>query len=169
LRGRTLSNLDAERSAETSLSAKREVSKMKRIITLMALVGAAAVAVLLPGTASSLDPIELKVVGHNLECHVNNNDTVTCTGTISGLGSQTADITVDVGFSCENEGGNFPGGQVSATQEDVTPDQGNVTVNVTTSSAKCPDKMTEHFGPNATITVEQTNRPPTVFVVPVDQ
>jgi hypothetical protein len=126
---------------------------MKRLIT----AGAVLAALALPSAGYGLDL--LKVSDHGTTCSVVNlgggNFGVNCQGKLSGLGSQTTTITVTASFGCTNRGGNNPPGQVSGQSEPITPENGQVTFNVTTGGASCPDRMQPFFGPTATITVFQ--------------
>jgi hypothetical protein len=115
---------------------------MKTITTVMALL--AGVVTFGIGVATA-DVIELKVTLQSGECHSANN-AINCTGTLTGLGSQTASVSVTSGFECMNRGGNNPPGQVSGESGAIQPDKnGNATFNVTTNQASCPDQMTPIF------------------------
>jgi hypothetical protein len=118
---------------------------MKRIILLMAVAGAASLALLASGTASALDPIELKVTLNDQQCTQNTNNSLTCSGSLTGLGGQTIDVTVTSGFACINRGGNQPPGQVSGSETNIPVKNGNADFSVTTSSASCPDQMQPVF------------------------
>jgi hypothetical protein len=99
---------------------------------------------------------DLKVTDHSPTCmvvSVSGGYAVECAGKLSGLGSQTTDIQVVASFFCTNRGGNNPPGQVSGESGPIQPDNGQVTYDVTTSAASCPDYMTPTFGPSATINV----------------
>jgi hypothetical protein len=97
-------------------------------------------------TLAAADIIELKVNLSNATCTTTSSNQLNCSGDLTGLGSQTAAVTVTSGFACTNQGGNNPPGQVSGTQSGIKPDKnGNATFNVTTSGASCPDHMTPVF------------------------
>src|ERR671936_174387 len=66
---------------------------------------------------AAADIIELKVNLSNATCTTTSSNQLHCSGDLTGLGSQTADVTVISGFGCTNQGGNNPPGQV---QIDVT-------------------------------------------------
>jgi hypothetical protein len=85
--------------------------------------------------------------------------TVTCTGSLAGLGSQTTIIRATSSFTCTNRGGNQPGGLASGQTGPITPQNGRVNFTVTLSGS-CPDGMTATFGP-VTITAIQNGQ--TVF------
>ena len=114
---------------------------MKRM-TIIMILGAALAFV----TVAAADIIELKVNLSNARCTTTSSNQLHCSGQLTGLGSQTADVSVISGFECMNRGGNNPPGQVSGTQNGIKPDKnGNATFNVTTSGASCPDHMTPFF------------------------
>jgi len=117
---------------------------MKSAITLMTVL-AAAVAFSIGVGVATADIIELKVTLRDAQCTTVNN-AVNCSGSLSGLGSQTASVTVTTGFECMNRGGNNPPGQVSGESGAIVPDKnGNASFNVTTNRASCPDLMTPIF------------------------
>jgi hypothetical protein len=125
---------------------------MKRLVLFVVVVAALAVPAYAFGDL-------LKVTDHGTTCAVVNlgggNFAVNCQGKLSGLGSQTTNIEVKAPFGCTNRGGNNPPGQVSGESGPITPQNGQVVFNTTTSAASCPDQMTPFFGPTATINVFQ--------------
>jgi hypothetical protein len=127
---------------------------MKRLLLFAALFGALA----LPGAAMSLDP--LKISDHGTTCFLINGGTaVECDGKLSGLGSTTTNIEILVGFTCTNKAGNTVVGQSGGQSGPITPQNGQVTFQVQTTSGtdKCSnaDDHTPTFGPTATINVYQ--------------
>jgi hypothetical protein len=147
---------------------------MKKVLALIALLGA--VAVVGVSVASADDIIPLRVNLQNGQCQ-NVNNAVNCTGTLTGLGSQSVDVRVDSGFQCVNQGGNPPPGQVSGDSGfQPVPRSGNFDFDVTTNQATCPDHMTLVFtGTEAcpgqaqiTVTQQYRNRQETtIFCVPI--
>ena len=147
---------------------------MKKVFALIALLGA--VAVVGVSVASADDIIPLRVNLQSGQCHSVNN-AVNCTGTLTGLGSQSVDVAVDSGFQCVNRGNNEPPGQVSGESGfQPVPQSGNFDFNVTTNQASCPDQMTPIFTGTeacpgqAQITVVQQFRnrqETTIFCVPI--
>src|SRR5205823_5758885 len=128
-------------------ASKRRDSTMKRLLLLTA-----ALAVLVPSVA--LGDLPLKITDHGTTCvRVNNGTAVECAGKLSGLGGSTANVTVTVSFACTNRGGNQPPGQASGQSGPIPVQNGQLTFDVTTSSARCPDDMAPTFGPTATISV----------------
>jgi hypothetical protein len=118
---------------------------MKRMIVLLLSLGAAiALAVSMSGVATA-DEISLRVTLNNQQCTQNANGSLTCTGSLTGLGGQSISVTVTSGFACLNRGGNQPPGQVSGTENNIPVRNGNATFNVTTSAASCPDQMQPLF------------------------
>jgi hypothetical protein len=115
---------------------------MKTPITVMAILASV---VAFGVSVATADEIPLKVTLQSGECHSVNN-AINCTGTLTGLGSQTSFVTVTSGFECMNRGGNNPPGQVSGESGAIHPDKnGSATFDVTTNQASCPDQMTPIF------------------------
>ena len=147
---------------------------MKAVLTIMAvLAGVVAFGV----SMATADVIPLKVTLRDDQCTRTTDNAVNCTGSLSGLGSQTTFVTVSSGFQCMNRGGNNPPGQVSGESGAIQPDKsGNASFNVTTNAASCPDQMTPIFtGTQACpgqaqidVTQEFANRSKTTtFCVPI--
>ena len=145
---------------------------MKRLIMVLA----ALAAVALPSAAYSLDP--LKISDHGTTCSVvtapDGGQAVNCIGKLSGLGSQTTEIQVSAGFTCENKAGNTVVGQSAGSSGPIQPQNGQVTFNVTTAStstAKCTnaDGHTATFAPCATINVVQGGQVVFTECVPIQQ
>jgi len=149
---------------------------MKGVITLMTVL-AAAVAFSFGVGAATADIIELKVTLRDATCTTTSSNQLNCQGTLTGLGSQTADVRVTSGFACTNRGGNQPPGQVSGEEKGIKPDSnGTAPFNVTTTGASCPDQMTPVFTGTATcpgqaqidVTQQFSNRTKTTtFCVPI--
>ena len=149
---------------------------MKRFVLLMTVLAAGVVTF---GVSSATgEEIPLKVtLQPGAECHRVNN-AIERTGSLTGLGSQSVNVTVTSGFECMNRGGNNPPGQVSGESGfQPVPRSGNFDFDVPTDPARCPDQMTPIFtgagncGVNqAQITVVQQfkNRTETTsFCVPI--
>ena len=120
---------------------------MKRV-TIITMISAAALAFV---TVAAAEIIPLKVNLSNASCTTTSSNQLHCSGQLTGLGSQTADVSVISGFECMNRGGNNPPGQVSGTQRGIKPDtNGNATFDVTTTGASCPDQMKPVFTGTAT-------------------
>jgi len=113
-------------------------------------------------------------------CTVNPDNTVTCTGSVAGVGNDPLTVVVDavlnVEILCTNPGQNVAPGQtqqttVSGTQTNIQPEHGRATFSVTTvaptidpdqpaTELGCPnDKWTASIGEvtveSATITISQ--------------
>ncbi len=80
--------------------------------------------------------------------------TLTCSGSLAGLGSQTTVIEIEADFQCTNRGGNQPPGHASGQSEPIPPKNGRVNFSVS-ASGDCPGPMTPDFGGGATITASQ--------------
>jgi hypothetical protein len=117
---------------------------MKRMIMLLLALGAAIALALSVSGAATAD-IPLKVTLTNGSCAQQSDGSLSCQGSLTGLGGQSISVTVTSGFACENQGGNQPPGQVSGTENNIQVRNGNATFQVTTSSASCPDHMTPIF------------------------
>lgn len=146
---------------------------MKTVLTVITIVAG----VVAFGVSTAMaDVIPLKVTLQSGECHRTNN-AINCTGTLTGLGSQTTFVTVTSGFACANRGGNNPPGQVSGESGAIQPDKnGSATFDVTTNEASCPDFMTPVFTGTAAcpgqaqidVTQQFANRTKTTtFCVPI--
>jgi hypothetical protein len=118
---------------------------MKRMIVLLLALGAAIALTVSMSGAATADVIPLKVTLSNQQCTQNANGSLTCTGSLTGLGGQSISVTVTSGFACVNRGGNQPPGQVSGAENNIPVRNGNATFNVTTSAASCPDQMQPIF------------------------
>ena len=119
------------------------------IIAVLALIAAAIVAV--PALAASphesnKDPIE---------CVLNPNNTVTCSGTVSGLGNVDRIVAeVDANFACETRSGsNQPGGHLQGETNPIRVKNGTATFTVTSGPARCPNGLNPVVGPNATVSI----------------
>ena len=127
---------------------------MKRIVAIVTLLALFAV----PASVAAL--YDLKISDHGTTCSLTSDgNAVNCIGKLSGLGSTTTNIEVLVGFTCTNKAGNTVVGQSGGTSGPITPQNGQVTFNVTTSTGtdKCSraDGHVPSFGPTATINVYQ--------------
>jgi hypothetical protein len=140
---------------------------MKHLIATIALLAAVAV---LPSAGFALLGDDLKVTDHGTTASVvsvSGGQAVQLDFSYSGLGSQTATITVSAPFTCPNNGGNQPPGQISGSSGPITPDQGNVSGTIVTAAASCPDHMAPTIGPTVTVTITQTGKPGAIFTYTV--
>ncbi len=90
-----------------------------------------------------------------IECVLNNNGTVTCSGTVSGLGNVSQVIaTVEADFACETRSGsNQPGGHVQGDTDPINVRNGSVTFSVDSGPARCPRGLNPVVGETATVTI----------------
>jgi hypothetical protein len=147
---------------------------MRRIAaatTLLAVVACTLLA--LPGLASA-DLGDLKITDHGTTCALTSDgNAVNCIGKLSGLGSTTTNIEVLASFTCTNNAGNTVVGQSGGQSGPITPQNGQVTFNVTTASVadKCThaDGHTASFGPTATINVYQNGQLVFTEQIPISQ
>ena len=144
---------------------------MKRMTMFVAVIAALAVPSFAVGDL-------LKVSDHGTTCSVvtasDGGQAVNCIGKLSGLGSATTVINVSAGFTCTNKAGNTVVGQSAGSSGPITPQNGQVTFNVTTgstSSSQCQhaDGHTATFAPCATINVYQGNDLVFTECVPISQ
>jgi hypothetical protein len=139
---------------------------MRRLITLVAVLAVAAV----PTVALADLGSDLKISDHGTTAQVvsvSGGQAVQLNYFYSGLGSQTVDITVSAPFSCQNNGGNYPPGQISGSSGPITPQNGNVQGTITTAAASCPDHMAPIIGPTVTVTISRAGKPVSVFTYTV--
>jgi hypothetical protein len=125
---------------------------MRRLIAMTALLAAVA----FPAVAFGLLGDELKITDHGTTASVvsvSGGSAVELDYKYSGLGSQTVTITVTSSFSCTNNGGNNPPGQLSGSSGPIQPENGNVTGTIVTNAASCPDHMQPNIGPLVTVTI----------------
>jgi hypothetical protein len=87
---------------------------------------------------------------------VESGDSLTCSGSIAGLGNRAVTVSVDVTRICTNRGGNDPPGQVAGTSGPIAPENGRINFSVTVED-DCPDRMASTFLSPATVTVLQGN------------
>src|SRR5919112_3203327 len=117
------------------------------VLSLMALAIAAVPAIAArPHPPASAQPIE---------CHLNPDNTVTCTGDLAGLGNvENIDVFVDADFACATRGNaKQPPGHLQGEQRDIPVRSGRASFSVTTGPASCPAGLNPVVGQNATITV----------------
>jgi len=140
---------------------------MKRLLAVATLVVAA---VAFPSLVLADLGDDLKVSDHGTTVQVvsvSGGQAVQLNYFYSGLGSQTVDITVSAPFSCQNNGGNYPPGQISGSSGPIQPQNGNVQGTITTAGASCPDHMAPIIGPTVTVTISREGKPVSVFTYTV--
>jgi hypothetical protein len=90
-------------------------------------------------------------------CTLNDNQTVTCSGSVAGLGNQPVVAQVDVDFACATRGNaKQPGGHLQAKTGPITPRNGRITFSVTTGPADCPPGLNPVVGDTATVKILST-------------
>jgi len=118
------------------------------IIAVLALMGLALAAV----PALAANPHE--VVNDPIVCTLNEDQTVTCAGSVAGLGNQAVIAQVDVDFACATRGNeNQPGGHLQAQSDPIQTRQGRITFSETTGPAECPPGLNPVVGETATVTI----------------
>jgi hypothetical protein len=118
------------------------------IIAVLSLIVAALAAV----PALAANPHE--VANDPIICTLNPDQTVTCAGSVAGLGNRPVTAQVDVDFACATRGNeNQPGGHLQAKTEPITPRNGRITFSLTTGPADCPPGLNPVVGETATVTI----------------
>jgi hypothetical protein len=141
---------------------------MKRLLVLTALLAAVAFPALALGDLILGDADKITDHGTTAQVvSVSGGQAVLLDFKYSGLGSHTVTITVSAPFFCTNNGGNNPPGQISATSQPITPENGNVTGTLTTNAASCPDHMAPTIGPTVTVTLTLDDGSSKVFTYTV--
>jgi hypothetical protein len=118
------------------------------IIAVLSLIVAAISAV----PALAANPHE--VTNDPIVCTLNADQTVTCAGSVAGLGNQAVIAQVDADFACETRSGsNQPGGHLQAQSEPIQTRSGRITFSETTGPADCPPGLNPVVGETATVTI----------------
>ena len=95
-----------------------------------------------------------EVVNDPIVCTLNADQTVTCAGSVAGLGNQAVIAQVDVDFACATRGNaNEPGGHLQAQSDPIQTRQGRITFSQTTGPAECPRGLNPVVGETATVTI----------------
>jgi hypothetical protein len=90
-----------------------------------------------------------------ITCVANDDFTVTCSGTVSGLGNITqANTQVLADFACSTRpGNNKPAGHLQADSEPIPVSNGSLTFSTTTGPASCPGGLDPAIGDTATVNI----------------
>ena len=95
-----------------------------------------------------------EVTNNPITCTLNANQTVTCSGSVAGLGNQPVRAVVDVDFACATRGNETqPGGHLQAKSGLITPTNGRINFNLTTGPATCPPGLNPVVGDTATVSI----------------
>jgi hypothetical protein len=114
----------------------------------------AAVGLVLAGTGAAMAARAHEVVNDPITCVLNANNTVTCSGSVAGLGNQAVVAQVDADFACETRpGNNQPGGHIQGKTEPIQTRNGRITFSVTSGPASCPPGLNPVVGDFATVTI----------------
>jgi hypothetical protein len=86
--------------------------------------------------------------------------TVTCSGTVSGLGNvSTANTQVTADFACATRpGNNKPPGHLQGDSGPIPVSNGSITFSVTTGPASCPGGLVPTIGDTATVSIFSDTR-----------
>jgi hypothetical protein len=105
-----------------------------------------------PGVAHAASPHE--VVSNPIVCTLNADQTVTCSGSVAGLGNQAVTVTLEVDFACATRGNeNRPGGHLQEVSDPIQPRNGRINFSETTGPAVCPPGLNPVVGDTATVTI----------------
>ena len=123
----------------------------QRLLTLLAVFATAFALTAGPAAAASAH----EVTNDPIRCVLSSNGTtVTCSGSVAGLGNQVVVARVDVKFACATRGNaNEPGGHLQAKSNPIQTRNGRITFSVTTGPAKCPPGLIPVVGKTATVTL----------------
>jgi hypothetical protein len=95
-----------------------------------------------------------EVTNNPIECVFNNNGTVTCSGSVAGLGNRAVIAQVDVAFACATRGNEKqPGGHLQSKSGPIQTRNGRITFSVTTGPAKCPPGLNPVVGKTAKVSI----------------
>ena len=95
-----------------------------------------------------------EVTNDPIECVLNNNGTVTCSGSVAGLGNRAVIARVEVDFACATRGNaKQPGGHLQSQSGPIQTRNGRITFSVTTGPAECPPGLNPVVGRNATVSI----------------
>ena len=123
---------------------------MKRLVALLFAIAAIA-AVAVPA-AQAVSPHE--VTQNPITCVLNANQTVTCSGSVAGLGNRAVIAQVDVAFACATRGNaKQPGGHLQSRSGPIQTRNGRIDFSVTTGPAQCPPGLNPVVGNTATVTI----------------
>ena len=123
---------------------------MKKL--LLVVLSALALALAAPGVARAASPHE--VVNNPIVCTLNADQTVTCSGSVAGLGNQAVTVTLEVDFACATRGNeNRPGGHLQEVSDPIQPRNGRINFSETTGPADCPPGLNPVVGDTATVTI----------------
>jgi hypothetical protein len=133
---------------------KRRKTTMRKvgIVAVLSLMALAIAAV--PALAAS--PHE--VTNDPIQCVLNDNGTVTCSGSVAGLGNRAVVAQVDVEFACATRGNaKQPGGHLQSKSGPIQTRNGRITFSVTAGPASCPPGLNPVVGRTATVSILTLN------------
>lgn len=135
------------RQSEQSTVERGEVKKF-----LFAAAAFLALAFLPTTTSWAANPHELK--SNPITCVLNSNNTVTCSGSVVGLGNEPVIVQVDVPSGCATRGNQKqPPGHLQGQSQPIQPHNGRIDFSVTTNGPSCPPGLNPVVGDYATVTI----------------
>jgi hypothetical protein len=114
---------------------------------------ATVLALLVTGTAAqAANPHESQ--NNPIRCVLNADNSVTCAGTVVGLGNQVVTARVEADFACATRrSGHQPGGHLQSDSEPIATRNGQITFSETAGPARCPRGLNPVVGDTATVTL----------------
>ena len=114
---------------------------------------ASVLALLVTGTAAqAANPHESQ--NDPIRCVLNTNNSVTCAGTVVGLGNQVVTARVEADFACATRrSGHQPGGHLQSDSEPIATRNGQISFSETAGPARCPRGLNPVVGDTATVTL----------------
>ena len=95
-----------------------------------------------------------EVTNDPIVCTLDTDQTVTCAGSVAGLGNRAVIAAVDVDFACATRSNeNRPGGHLQAQSEPIQTRSGRITFSETTGPADCPPGLNPVVGETATVRI----------------
>src|SRR5215204_1757916 len=95
-----------------------------------------------------------EVTNNPITCTLNPDQTVTCSGSVAGLGNQPVRAVVDVDFACATRGNETqPGGHLQANPGLFTPQHGRMNRSLTTGPATCPPGLSPLVAEAASVSI----------------
>jgi len=126
---------------------------MTRSIRSIFLVIFASLGLLFAGTSTAFAANPHEVPNNPIVC-TSNGTTVTCSGSVAGLGNEAVIAVVDVDFACQTRpASNNPPGHIQGKSGPIQPRNGRINFSVTTGPATCPPGLNPVIGEFATVSI----------------
>jgi hypothetical protein len=133
------------------------MGKEKRFMRKIGIIAVLSLMALALAVVPALAASPHEVTNDPIECVLNNNGTVTCSGSVAGLGNRAVIAQVDVDFACATRGNaKQPGGHLQSKSGPIQTKNGRITFSVTTGPASCPPGLNPVVGKTATVSILTT-------------